>query len=98
MQDFHTEIFADGFGDKIFDTEFVTALGCALADKDSKMRSSAVDIFRAVIAQGLLSSVCGVFILKYLQMAFRTRYSILRLSPHLYVHSVIKVEMSGGVQ
>ena len=98
MRVFHTEIFADGLQDKIFDTEFVAALGRALADKDSNMRSSAVDIFRAAIVQGLFSSVCGVFIvLKYFQRAFGTKYLILRLSPHLYVHCVMKILMSGGV-
>jgi hypothetical protein len=99
VRDFHTEIFADGFRDKIFDTEFVAALGRALADKDSNMKSSAVDIFRAAIAQGSFSSVCGLFIvLKYFQRVFETKYLILRLSPHLYVHSVMKFLTSGGVQ
>ena len=98
MRDFHTEIFADGFRDKKFDTQFVAALGRALGDKDSNMRSSAVDIFRAAIAQGSFSSVCGVFILKYLQMAFGTKYLILKLSPHLYVHCVMSISTSGGVQ
>jgi hypothetical protein len=99
VRDFHTEIFADGFRDKIFDTEFVAALGRALGDKYSNMRSSAIDIFTAAIAQGSLSSVCGVFIvLKYFQRAFGTKYLILRLSPHLYVHCVMRIPTSGGVQ
>ena len=98
MRDFHTEIFADGLRDKIFDTEFVAALGRALGDKDSNMRSSAVDIFRAAIAQGSFSSVCGVFrVLKYFQRAFGTKYLILRLSLHLYVPCVMRIPTSGGV-
>jgi HEAT repeat protein len=42
-QDIHTEIFAEGFRDKIFDTETVAALVHALGDEDSNVRSSAVN-------------------------------------------------------
>ena len=46
------EIFAEGFRDKIFDTEMVAALGRALRDEDYDTRSSAVEIIIAAIAQG----------------------------------------------
>ena len=52
--DIYNEIFAEGFRDKIFDTELVAALGSALGDKDSDVRSSAVEILTAVIAEGAL--------------------------------------------
>ena len=73
LWDTHTQIFAEGFRDKIFDAEIVTALGGALDDKDYNARWSAAKIFTAVIAQGALSSFfMFMFMLKYLQMAFGT--------------------------
>ena len=86
MQDFNTQIFSDGFRDKIFDMEFITVLGHALDDKNSNMRNSAVDIFIAAIAQGTLSLFFMILILKYLQMAFRTRYLTENLLLHLDRH------------
>ena len=87
----HTQIFADGFRDKIFDTEIVTALVHTLHDEYLDVRWSAVKLFTAAIAQGALNSVCRILILKYLQTAFGTRYLMPRLSPHLEVHWVIKI-------
>jgi hypothetical protein len=75
LRDTHTQIFAEGFRDKIFDAKLVTALGGALSDKDFSARSNAVQIFTAAIAQGALSSFfMFMFMLKSLQMAFGTRY------------------------
>jgi metal-dependent HD superfamily phosphatase/phosphodiesterase len=98
LQGVNTEIFADGFRDKIFDTEIVAALGCTLSDKDHLVRRNTVEIFTAAIAQGRPTSVFGVFILKYFQRAFGTKYLILRLSPHLEVHCVMRIPTSGIVQ
>jgi len=78
--------YAEGFRDKIFDTEIVAALGRALGDKESNVRRSAVEIFTYAVAQGALSYFYRIFILKYLQRGFETRCLILRLSPHLYMH------------
>ena len=81
-----TEIFPEGFRDKIFDTEIVTALGPALGDEKFNVSRSAVEIFKAAIAQSALSSVCGVFKLKYLKMALGTRYLRWSLLLHWDVH------------
>jgi hypothetical protein len=85
-QDIHTEIFAEGIWDKIFHTETVATLGCALGDEFSHVRGSVVEFFTAAIAQGELGCSHRIFILKYLQRAFGTRYFTLRLLPHLDVH------------
>ena len=98
LQGVNTEIFADGFRDKIFDTEIVAALGCTLSDKDHLVRRNTVQIFTAAIAQGRPTSFFGVFILKYFQRAFGTKYLIMRLSPHLEVHCVMRITPSGAVQ
>jgi len=79
----HCKIFAEGFRDKIFDIEIVTALGCALSDENSELRSSAFNFFTVAIAQGVLHCFDGIFILKYSQRDFGTRYLILTSSPHL---------------
>jgi len=97
LWDIHTEINGEGLRDRMFEMEFVAILRCAL-DKKAYVRSSAITILTAAIAHSATTSVCGVFILKYLQMAFGTRYSILRLSPHLYIHCMMNVLISGGVQ
>jgi hypothetical protein len=97
LWDIHTEICGEGLRDRMFETEFVAILRRAL-DDEKGYRSSAIAIFTAAIAQSATTSVCGVFILKYLQVAFGTRYSILRLSLHLYIHCVMKILTSGGVQ
>jgi HEAT repeat protein len=60
----HTEIVAEGFRDKIFDTEIVAALVHALGDKDSYVKSSAGYFFTAAIAQGVPRCFRRVFILK----------------------------------
>jgi hypothetical protein len=85
-QDIHTEIFAEGIWDKIFHTETVATLGRALGDRDYNVRISVVEFFTAAIAQGELGCSHRIFILKYLQRAFGTRYFTLRLLPHLDVH------------
>ena len=56
----HTEIFADGFRDKIFDTDIVAALVHALGDTDSDVSSSVVKFFTAATAQGALRSFHGI--------------------------------------
>ena len=60
----HTEMFADGFRDKTFDTAIVAALVRALGDRDSYVRSSAVNFFTAATAQGPLHCVHRTFVLK----------------------------------
>jgi hypothetical protein len=79
------EIFAEGFRDKIFDTEIVAALGRVLGDTHPGARSTVVDFFTVAMAQGTLHFFYGIFMLKYSQRAFRTRYLILRPSPYLDV-------------
>ena len=86
LQDFHTEIFAEGFRDKLLDTETIAAFIRALHDEYDDVRSSAVKLFTAAMAQGALLCFCRIFILKYLQRAFGTRFLTLRLLPHLDVH------------
>jgi len=54
LGDINTEIFEEGFRDTIFDAEMVAALGRALSDGTSYLRSSAVEIFTAAVAQGVL--------------------------------------------
>ena len=54
LRSIHTEVFAEGVRDKMFDTETIAALGCALRHKDSKVRSSAVEFFAAALDQGAL--------------------------------------------
>lgn len=49
----HTEIVAERFRDKIFDTEIVAAFVRALGDKDPYVRSGAGNFFLAAIAQGV---------------------------------------------
>ena len=88
------KIFAEGVRDKIFDTETVAALGCALRHKDSNVRSGAVKIFTAAIAQGALHCIHGTFIPKYWQTVFGTRYLSLGPLPHLDMHYVIETPTS----
>ena len=90
----HTEIFAEGFRDKIFNTEIITALRYALRDRDFNVRSSTVNFFTAAMAQGVLRCFDRIFILEYLKGGFETRYLILRSSPHLHMHYVIEIPMS----
>jgi len=99
LWDTHTQIFAEGFRDKIFNAEIITALGGALGDKDYNARQSAVEIFTAVIAQGVLSSFfMFMFMLKYLQTTFGTRNLRWSLLLHLDVHWDFMIPMSEGVQ
>jgi len=72
----YTELFTDGFQDKIFDNEMVAALGHALGHEDLNIRTSAVKILTAALAQGMLCCFDGMIILKYSQRGFGTRYSI----------------------
>ena len=81
-----TKTYAEGFRDKIFDTEIVAAVGRALGDRSSGVRSSAVKIFTAAMAQGALRHFYSIFVPKYRQRGFGTRYLTLRWSPHLDVH------------
>jgi len=82
----YTKIFAEGFRDKIFDTEIVHALGNALSNQNWWLRYNVVNIFTAAIAQGALHSFSVICISKYLQMVFGTRYLTLGSSLHLDVH------------
>ena len=61
----HTDIFADGFRGKIFNTEIVAALGHALSNDTSYLRSSVVEFFTAAVAQGALRLLYGILIPKY---------------------------------
>jgi len=54
LQNILTEILAEGFRDKIFGTEMIAALGSALRDTNSEVRSRAVEILTAAMAQGVL--------------------------------------------
>ena len=94
LQDIHTEIFAEGFRDKLFDTEAVAAFIRALRDKDPYVRCSAVELFTAAMAQGGAHCFYRIFILKYLQRAFGTSYLTLRPLPHLSVHYMMKMMTS----
>jgi hypothetical protein len=85
-RDVHTKILVEGFRDKIFDAEIITALEHALSDKDSDIRISTIQIFTAAIVQGALHYLHRLFILTYLQRGFGTRYLILRLLLHLNMH------------
>jgi hypothetical protein len=80
--------------DRMVDAEFVTELRRALGDKESYVRSSAIEIFTAAIAQRAPTSVFRVFILKYLQTVFGTRYLLLRSSMNSDVHWVITIPTS----
>jgi hypothetical protein len=73
MEDIHTEIFAEGIRDKIFDTETIAALGHALVGHEDNDVRSVVKFFTAAIAQGALHCFHRIFILKYLQRAFRDK-------------------------
>ena len=86
LPDINTEILAEGLRDKIFDTDIVAALGRALSDETSYVRSSAVNFFTAAMAQGALHFFEGIFIPKYSQRVFGIRYLTLRLSQHLDVN------------
>ena len=58
LMDIDTEIFAEGFRDKIFDTEIVAALGRAMSLSWSN-RNNVVTIFTAALAQGALCCFDG---------------------------------------
>jgi hypothetical protein len=64
QQDLHTVKVAEGFRDKTFDAETVTALVRALGDEDSHVRGGVVNILIATIAQGALSCFRELCILK----------------------------------
>lgn len=70
--DIYTDIFSEGFRDKIFDIETVTALGHALGHKDVDIRSSAVKILTAAVTQGVLCYFYRIFILNCSQRGFGT--------------------------
>ena len=55
-------MFAEGFRDKIFDTETIAVFGCALVDKASVFRTEAVKFFITAIAQGALYCFRRVFL------------------------------------
>ena len=75
-----------GFRDKIFHTEIITALGCILSNEAYYIESGVVEFFTAAVAQGVLHCLYGIFILKYSQRGFGTKYFIIRLLLHLGVH------------
>jgi hypothetical protein len=77
-RDDRTEIFTEGFRDKIFDAEIVAALGRALSDENYDLRNNAVEIFTAAIAQGAPCCFYGIFTPKYVQRGFGTEYLTLR--------------------
>ena len=70
----HTQIFAEGVRDKMFNTEIVATLGCALCNKDYSVKRRVVWIFTAAMLHGELHCFHRIFILKYPQMMFETRY------------------------
>jgi hypothetical protein len=88
--DADTEIFTEGFRDKIFDAEIVATLGRALSlDEESEdyyIKRSVVDFFSVAADQGAFYCFYGMLIPKYSQRDFGTRYLMLRSSPHLDVH------------
>ena len=86
LQDTHTEIFAEGFRDKLFDTETIATLGFALDDRNHFVRMCAVELFTAAMAQGGAHCFYRIFILKYSQRAFGTSYLTLRPLLRLDVH------------
>ena len=98
LQDIHTEIVAEGFRDKLFDTETVAAFIRAIRDKDPYVRCSAVKLFTAAMAQGEAHCFYRIFILKYSQRAFETRYLKLRQLPLISMHYMIEVPMSDAAR
>ena len=87
LQDIPTKMFAEGLWDKIFVTGTIAALGHALGDKDFNIRTSMVKFFTAAIAQGaLLFFFCRIYLLKFLQRVFGTKYLSLRPSSHWDMH------------
>jgi hypothetical protein len=85
-RDICTEKFAEGFRDKIFDSEIIAALEYALNEQDYGIRSSIVQVFTAAIGQGVLCYFTMIFITKCSQRVFGTREFTLRLLLHLDVH------------
>ena len=82
--DIHTDIFAEGFRDKIFDTKIVNMLGHALSNENhTETSSTVVTIFTAALAQGVAHCFQKILMLTYSQRGFGTSYLILRLSLHL---------------
>jgi hypothetical protein len=79
-------IFVEDFRDKIFHREIVTTRGRVLGDINSDIRRSVVKIITAAIDQGALYHFQWMFILKYRQRAFETRYLTPRSSLRLNVH------------
>ena len=67
-----TEIFADDFRAKKFETGTVTRSVRVIGDRVSVLESEMVKFFIAAIAQGALRCFHGIFILKCLQRAFGT--------------------------
>ena len=63
-REIHTEMFSEGFRDKIFDSKTVAAFRRALTDEDSVVE--AVRFFVAAIVQGVLHCFRGIFIPKCL--------------------------------
>ena len=88
-----TNVFSEGFRDKIFNTEIIAALGNALSDKTSRynhLRISAVNFFTAAVAQGALRFFDGILIPNYSQRGFGTRCLTMRSSPHWDVYHAMK--------
>ena len=85
LKDIYTEIFAEAVWDKIFAVEIIAALGRAVSDTISDAGYSAINFFTVAVTQGTLRIFRVVFILKYLQRGFGTRFLIMRSLPHLDV-------------
>jgi hypothetical protein len=97
--DIDTEIFLDGFRDKIFDTKIVAALRRHISRFPfNDGRQSAVEFFTAAVAQGALLCFDGILTLKYSQPGFGTRYLTPRSSPHWEMHLVTYMRASYRVQ
>jgi len=90
----YQKLFAEGFRDKVFNTEIVAQLGHALHHKDFNIRSCAIKILTAALDQGVFCCFYGIFILNYSQMGFGTRFLIQRLLLHWDMHYVIKISIS----
>jgi hypothetical protein len=94
----YTEGLAEGFRDKIFNPEIIATLGHALSNESSYIRSGAVKIFTAAVAQGAPHCFYRIFIPKDWQRGFGTRYLILKWLPNLDMHYAMNPPMSEVVQ
>lgn len=63
---------AEDIRDKIFDVQIIAALGRALSEADSEIKSSIAQILTVAIAHGALRRSRGIFMLKYSQRVFES--------------------------